>query len=797
MFNTDKAGKGRPSLNSSCAPDTFIGDLDYALMRLVADPKDIVDLTMRMLGQYTGADRCGYAQVETDQDHFFILGDYARAAANSITGRYRLSDFGSLEHHAYVVDDIETEPPPGIRISPHLRSEIRSLVCVPLIRAGHPVAWMAVIQKTPRHWSSHEIDLIDTVANRCWEAIERIPAVERWKASYEDYRSFMAISSEGIWRFEIEQPIPVTLPVDDQIELLYQFAYLAECNDAMARMYGYDSAAQILGARLGDLMPKTDPKNIGYLRALHANGYSLNDVESSELDRYGNAKAILNNLSAIVENGMIVRAWGTQRDVTVQRQAEEALRESAYRDSLTRLPNRLLFMELLDSALKRARREGRVAGLVFIDVDDFKQINDTFGHQVGDDVLQQVAKRLREALRDNDTLARLGGDEFVAIVEVAQRSALIPVTEKLLNHLRAPFTAAGQELFITASIGVSSYPGDGTDASELLRNADRAMYSAKSEGRDTHRFYAARSQSTASAKLTFTADLRRALERDELLLLFQPLVNLQSGRIDGLEALMRWHHPSMGLVPPAEFIPIAEESGLILSIERWVMQSAMAEALSHGLDQPLKLAINVCMRHFDDPELLNEVRTITERVGYDPHLLELELTERGLMRHPQRVLRHLKEFRRLGIQVAVDDFGTGYSCLGLMKRFPLNALKIDRSFVHNCATDRTNQALVAAVIRMGHALGLSVTAEGVETRAQLDYLREQGCDRAQGSYFSRPVPRAKLVALLNGGRGVGRSWSPPSELKRDRVSGRRGKRSPVRPRNVSFLGRTNTQAARS
>ena len=395
---------------------------------------------------------------------------------------------------------------------------------------------------------------------------------------------------------------------------------------------------------------------------------------------------------------------------------------------------------------------------------------------MGDDVLQQVAQRLRQALRDNDTLARFGGDEFVAIVEVEQRSALILVTDNLLKHLRAPFTAAGRELFITASIGVSSYPSDGADASELLRNADRAMYSAKSEGRDTHRFYAARSQSTASAKLTFNAELRRALERDELLLHYQPLVDLGSGRIDGLEVLVRWHHPTMGLVPPDEFIPIAEESGLILSIERWVMQSAMTEALSHELKQPLRLAINLSMRHFDDPDLLNELRAITEQVGYDPHLLELELTERGLMRHPQRVLRHLKGFQRLGIHVAVDDFGTGYSCLGLMKRFPLNALKIDRSFVHNCATDRTSQALVSAIIRMGHALDLHVTAEGVETRAQLSYLRKQGCDRAQGSYFSRPIPWAKLVALLdgttNGKRGLAPSWSTSSELKRNHVNGR-------------------------
>ena len=257
----------------------------HALMPL-ADPKEIVAVTVRMLGEYMGVDRCDYADVEADQDHFVILGDYTRGATHSITGRYRMSDFGErewrvlLEDHPYVVDDIEAEPPPGTDIPPYLRSEIRALVCVPLNKAGHFVARMAVIQSTPRHWSSQEIKLVDIVANRCWESVERATALRRWKASYEDYRAFIAISSEGIWRFEIEQPIPVTLPVDDQIELLYQFAYLAECNNAMARMYGYDSADQILGARLGDLLPQSDPKNIEYLRALHANGYNLNDVES-------------------------------------------------------------------------------------------------------------------------------------------------------------------------------------------------------------------------------------------------------------------------------------------------------------------------------------------------------------------------------------------------------------------------------------------------------------------------------------------------------------------------------------
>jgi EAL domain-containing protein (putative c-di-GMP-specific phosphodiesterase class I) len=299
------------------------------------------------------------------------------------------------------------------------------------------------------------------------------------------------------------------------------------------------------------------------------------------------------------------------------------------------------------------------------------------------------------------------------------------------------------------SIGVSAFPGDGTDVGELLRAADHAMYRAKAQGRDTVRFYATPPETTRSFSLAFTSALRRAPERGELLVHFQPLVNLHRNEVDGLEALVRWRHPSQGVVPPSDFIRLAEQSDLILAIERWVLHTAMAEAQRHPRAKALKLAVNLSRRHFDNPALVRQLRRIVRSVGYDARLLELELSESGMMHHPERVLHHLKACRDLGMTITVDDFGTGYSCLGLMKDLPLSSLKIDRSFVRNCADDPVNRALVSAIVSMGHALGLAVTAEGVETEAELLYLRELRCDRAQGWYFGRPVPSTELSAILD------------------------------------------------
>jgi diguanylate cyclase (GGDEF)-like protein len=426
-----------------------------------------------------------------------------------------------------------------------------------------------------------------------------------------------------------------------------------------------------------------------------------------------------------------------------RKHSEVEARRLAYYDSLTSLPNRRFLIERLNQALERSARDGHIVGVFFIDVDRFKHINDTLGHETGDAVLREFAARMSECLRKTDTLARLSGDEFVAVAEVKRQRELMLIAEALRHCSRTPIVAGAHELFITTSLGVSAYPENGSTAEELLRNADRAMYEAKEQGRDTVRLYGAAAGRQRSRNLSLTSALRRAVERQELLLHFQPLVNLHSGEVDGLEALVRWQHPTEGLVLPDQFIHLAEESGLILAIERWVLEQSMREALKLRR-KGISVAVNLSSRHFDSPTLLRELTGILKQVGYDAGALELELTESGISRHPRRVLRHLTACQRLGVRVAVDDFGTGYSCLQLIKQLPLNALKVDRSFVHNCDRDSTNQALVTAIVSMAHAMGLQVTAEGVETDSELAFLRGLKCDRAQGIYFGRPVEISSL-----------------------------------------------------
>ncbi|MBI4206195.1 MAG: PAS domain S-box protein [Betaproteobacteria bacterium] len=435
----------------------------------------------------------------------------------------------------------------------------------------------------------------------------------------------------------------------------------------------------------------------------------------------------------------------------VRMQAEEAVKFVATHDALTGLPNRVMFNERLNHVIAQAQRYGRRLAILFIDLDRFKIINDTLGHESGDVLLREVATRLTDNLRATDTVARLGGDEFVVLVEeVSDPLDLAGVAHKLIAALGAGFPLFGQEYHVTASIGVSTYPDDGEDIQTLLKNADIAMYRAKEQGRNSFQFYSAQMNVHSVERLTLESGLRRALERDEIMLHYQPQVDIRRGHVTGMEALARWRHPELGLIPPASFIQIAEETGLIVPIGEWVLRSACeAQRNWQALGIPLiRVAVNLSPRQFVHGDLLKEVMRALERTGCEASCLELEITESMVMHNPERAVALINQLKEMGVRVAIDDFGTGYSSLAYLKRFPIDSLKIDRSFILDIPGDPGDAAITQAVIAMAHSLGLKVIAEGVETRDQFDFLRKHRCDEMQGYYFSAPLPEEQAIALL-------------------------------------------------
>ncbi len=441
-------------------------------------------------------------------------------------------------------------------------------------------------------------------------------------------------------------------------------------------------------------------------------------------------------------------------DLTGARQTEARLHRLAYHDSLTELPNRTLFLDRLGHALTRARWSGRLLAVLFMDLDRFKVINDTLGHEIGDRLLQSLARRLVESVREGDTVARLGGDEFAILLEdVAGLEDIAPIARKVLEGLVRAFVLGGRELFVTTSIGISVYPSDADDPVTLLKNADTAMYRAKEEGRNTFQFYSADMSAKAFERLALETSLRHALERDEFVLHYQPQADLADGRIGGVEALIRWRHPELGMIPPADFVPLLEETGLIVPVGAWVLRTACAQGRAwraEGLEA-LRLCVNLSPRQFNEPQFVPVLQQTLEQTGLPPEALELEITENLLMQSTARTLKAIQALKRLGIGLAIDDFGTGYSSLAYLKRFPMHTLKIDRVFVRDIATHDDDAAIVAAVIAMAHKLKLRVVAEGVETEAQLQLLRQQGCDAMQGYLFHRPLPAVEMDALLRAG----------------------------------------------
>ena len=540
-------------------------------------------------------------------------------------------------------------------------------------------------------------------------------------------------------------------------------------NPAAQQLFGASSPEQLLGSEALDRIPEE-------FRASMAQGIFGDLAAAQEQPRCALKVARVDGSLVDVEFfGCAIRfndaasVMNVAHDITERRQHEMAIEHQATHDLLTGLPNRALFLDRLAQAIRRAERHSDRLAVMFVDLDKFKIINDTLGHATGDELLRTVAAHLKQCVRASDTVARLGGDEFVLLLDnPLGRNTPAVIAERIAARLGEPVMLGGQEHVVTGSIGISMYPEDGTKAEALLRQADIAMYRAKEAGRNSFQFFTQEMQNRLDARVALEQGLHRALLRDEFVLHFQPQVDLRTGRIVGMEALLRWQSPELGLVPPLQFIPVAEESNLINAIGQWVLNKACA-TLRAWLDAGVPvvpIAVNVAASQFEDQAMDRLLRSTLARHGVDPRLLELELTESLSMEDPEASIELMHRLKATGIGMSIDDFGTGYSNLSYLKRVPVDKLKIDQSFTRGLTSNPEDRSIVTAVIRMAHSLGLRAIAEGVETEGQLRLLAAEGCDEIQGYYFSRPLPEQAMLAMLERDMGMDMAPLAPSVKRR-------------------------------
>ena len=615
-------------------------------------------------------------------------------------------------------------------------SGLRAAVAIPVLSRDEVAAVLTFYMRGRREEDSGLLALVSVVAAQLGTVIQRKRTEEALRASEEKFRAVAETASDAI------------VVADSRGDVTY-FNTGAE---RTFQMPAREAVGRPLVALLPDRFHEAYQSEVGAL--LSAGGPAVGRTIEVAARRSGGTEFPVELSLAHWQARGQTFVTAIMRDITDRRQAEEQIRHLAFHDALTGLPNRLLFGDRLQMAIHHARRYRQRVAVLFVDIDRFKVINDSLGHTRGDRLLQDVAERLRECLRDDDTIARFGGDEFTLLLSaVARVEDAINVARKILKALEAPFPQAGRDLFVTPSIGVALYPDDGHDLETLVKNADAAMYQAKEQGGNRYQLYTPALNAMALGLLTMENELHQALAREEMVVHFQPLQDLRSRRIHGVEALVRWRHPRKGLLLPQEFISLAEVTGLIVPLGQFVLREACAQAKAWQEEgyPDLTVSVNLSARQLQDPDLPRQVMDVLGETGLDPRFLDLEITENNAMQSAAATLEALARLKAEGVRVSIDDFGIGYSSLSYLRQLPIDTLKIDQSFVRNIGTVRGDSAIVTAVIVMAHALKLEVVAEGVETGTQLAFLGARRCDRIQGFLFSPAVRPEELKPLRAAG----------------------------------------------
>ena len=658
----------------------------------------------------------------------------------------------------FMPDTATTDLTPAEQAIAELRG-LRSILYLPLL-AGTKVMGTLIVATVaePQVLSQAQIDLCSALANMAALAVEnarlyessRLYAVDLEQRIIERKRAEEVLrESEERWKFALEGAGDGVWDANFQTGETH---YSKRWKEILG--FAENEISNTCDEWAKRVHPEDMPDLMADIQA-HIDGKKASTATEFRMScKDGNWKWIFGRgmLVSRDADGKPLRIIGTITDISERKQAEEKIRQLAHFDSLTGLPNRTLLNDRISQAVSMAQRSRDNLAVIFVDLDHFKNINDTLGHRIGDALLVEVAKRMKSAVRDEDTVSRLGGDEFILLLPDTDADGTAHVAEKLLWAVAQHYQIEQHELVVTPSIGIAMYPDDGENFETLSMCADAAMYRAKRDGRNNYRFFTSEMQARSARNLQLGNALRRVLERDQLHLHFQPQISLESGRIIGAEALLRWQHPELGMVPPAEFIPVAEDSGLILPIGEWVLRSAVRQlkAWMDGGIAPMIIAVNlsaVQFRHSHLPELVSQ---ILEEEGVPPQYLELELTEGVAMDNPLGAIAVMDNLHARGVRMSIDDFGTGYSSLSYLKRFQVYKLKIDQSFVRDITEDPEDKAIVAAIISMANSLGMQTIAEGVEIEGQLAFLREKGCSEVQGYYFSKPLPADQFETFVRG-----------------------------------------------